>query len=191
MRAAQYELVRLMQMRMDYVRIIASLKFLLKKPIYVPSVEREQYTQIVKMAWQLNLDESLVKSFTRVLCKISREIQRKLHASWYSNPSACVQFLLNQANHISILQLSQIKNELYALDGQVILIFEQFLQLFRFSIRLIDMQIIRLFSVLTPDFSLSSMKEELRDWYQLSSNALLQKLFILVAKFAKKEYINA
>ncbi len=48
MRTAHDELISLMCMRMNDVRIIASLKFLLNKPIYVPSVEQEQCHHLMK-----------------------------------------------------------------------------------------------------------------------------------------------
>ncbi|MDR3441839.1 MAG: chorismate mutase [Legionella sp.] len=187
MRAVHYELIRLMQMRMDYVRIIASLKFILKKPVYAPAVEKEQRHHLMVVASQLSLDASFIRSFMRVLCKISREIQRKLHAIWSLEQGTCVQFLLSQANHIPMLQLSVLRSKLYAFDGYVMLFCEQLIHSLRCFIRLIDIQIIDLFSSLTDKFSLSFVKEQFGSWYQFSNEILLYKLFLLINGFVKKE----
>lgn len=187
MRAVQYELIRLMQMRMDYVHIIASLKFLLKKPVYAPSVEKERCHHLMEVASQLGLDSSSVRSFMRVLCKISREIQRKMHAIWSLDQEACVQFLLSQVNHIPMLQLSILRNKLNVLDDHALFFCDQLIYLLRFFIQFIDIQIIDLFSSLTDNFSLSFVKEEFGSWSQIPNEILLYKLFLLMNGLVKKE----
>ncbi|HAT7072516.1 TPA: hypothetical protein JAN90_06970 [Legionella pneumophila] len=189
MRAAYDELIRLMHMRMDYVHIIASLKFILKKTIYAPSVEKEQCRHLMEMASQFDLDASFIRSFMKVLCKISREAQRKMHAIWSLDKEACMQFLLSQANHIPMLQLNVLKNKLYALNEHALFLCDQLIHLLRFSIRFIDMQIIGLFSSVTNTISLSFIKEHFVGWYQFSNKALLYKLFLLMNRFVKKENV--
>ncbi|WP_131795567.1 chorismate mutase [Fluoribacter gormanii] len=189
MQAAHYELVRLMHMRMDYVHIIASLKFILKKPIYAPAVEKDQCHHLIEMASQFDLDASLIRHFMKVLCKISRETQRKMHAIWSLDKEGCVQFLWSQVNHMPILQLKVLKNKLHTLNEHDLYLCDQLIHLLRFSIRFIDMQIIGLFSSVTNTFSLSFIKEHFVDWYQFSNNTLLYKLFLLVNKFVNREIV--
>ena len=123
----------------------------------------------------------------RVLCKISRETQRKMHAIWSLEHGTCVQFLLNQVNHIPILQLSVLRSKLYAFDEYAMFFCDQLIHSLRFSIRLIDIQIIDLFSSLTDNFSLSFVREQFVSWYQFSNEILLYKLFLLINGFVKKE----
>lgn len=189
MRTARDELIRLMHMRMDYVRIIASLKFLLNKPIYVPSVEQEQCHHLMEVASQLGLNALLVRSFMKVLCKISRETQRKMHAIWDLKDGSCMQFLLSQMNHIPMMQKSVMNNELNILGDHGLLFCEQLMSLIRFSIRLIDLQTISLCSSLTDNFSLSWIKEQVSYWHQLPNDRLLYKLFLLMNGFVKKEKV--
>lgn len=189
MQAGHYELIRLIQMRMDYVRIIASLKFILKKPIYAPAVEKAQCHHLMEMASQFDLDASFIKSFMKVLCKISREVQRKMHAIWSLDKEACAQFLLSQVNHIPMLQLTALKNKLHTLNEHAPFLFDQLIHLLRFSIRFIDMQIISLFSSVANTISLSFIKEHFVDWHQFSNNALLYKLFLLMNRCVKKETV--
>ncbi|MFT4059529.1 MAG: hypothetical protein QM652_08280 [Legionella sp.] len=175
-------------MRIDYVRIIASLKFILKKPVYAPSIEKEQCHHLMEVASKLSLDVLSVRNFMRVLCKISREIQRKMHVIWSLDQRACVQFLLNHVHHIPTLQLNVLKSKLRVLDDDALFFCEQLIHLVRFSIRFIDIQVISLFS-LTNNFSLNYIREKFDDWQQLSNNALLYKLFLLMNRFLKKEEI--
>lgn len=174
-------------MRIDTVGIIASLKFILKKPVYAPSVEKEQRHYLMGMASQLSLDASSIRDFMRVICKISREIQRKMHAIWSLDPTACLQFLLSQAHQIPMLQLSNLKNKLRVLDEHALFLCEQLIDLLRFFIRFIDIQIISLLCSLTNNFPFNFIKEEFAHWPQLPNKALLHKLFLLINKFVKKE----
>lgn len=187
MRAAHDELINLMHMRINYVRVIASLKFLLNKPIYVPSVEQEQCHHLIVVALQLGLNTLLVRSFMKVLCKISREVQRKMHAIWYLEEGSCMQFLLKQMNYIPMVQRSLMNNELYILADHGLFFCEQLISLIRFFIRFIDLQIISLCSSLTENFSLSCVKEQVSYWHHLPNDRLLYKLFLLMNKFVKKE----
>jgi chorismate mutase len=189
MRTAHDELISLMHMRMSYVRIIASLKFLLNKPIYVPSVEQEQCHHLMEMASQLGLNVLLVRSFMKVLCKISRETQRKMHAIWYLEEGSCMQFLLSQMNHIPMMQRSIMNNKLNILGEHDLFFCEQLMNLMRFFIRFIDLQIISLCSSLTDNFSLSCIKEQVSYWHQLPNDTLLYKLFLLMNGFVKKEEV--
>lgn len=122
MRTAHEELIMLMHMRIGYVRIIASLKFLLNKPIYVPSVEQEQSHHVMEMALQLGLNALLIRSFMKVLCRISREVQRNMHAIWSLEEGSCMQFLLSQMNHLPIMQRS-IMNHKLNIQGEYDLFF--------------------------------------------------------------------
>lgn len=189
MRTADDELMSLMHMRMNYVRIIASLKFLLNKPIYVPSIEHEQCHHLMEMASQLGLNALLVKSFMRVLCKISRETQRKMHAIWSLEKESCMHFLLRQMNHLPMIQRSIMNNEVTILSDQGVFFCEQLMSSMRFFIRLVDLQIISLCSSLTDNFSLIWIKKQVRYWHQLPNDRLLYKLFLLINGFVKKEKI--
>lgn len=189
MRIAHDELIRLMHMRMDYVRIIASLKFLLNKPIYVPSVEQEQCHHLMEMASQLGLNALLVRGFMKVLCKISREIQRKMHVVWYLEEGSCMQFLLSQMNHIPMMQRGIMNNKLNIFGDHDLFFCELLMGLMRFFIRLIDLQIISLCSSLTDNFSLGWIKKQVNYWHQLPNDALLYKLFLLMNGFVKKEEV--
>jgi chorismate mutase len=189
MQTVHDELISLIHMRMNYVRIIASLKFIFNKPIYVPSVEREQCHLLIEMASQLGLNAMLVRDFMRVLCKISRETQRKMHAIWYLEEGSCMQFLLRQMNHIPMVQRSIMNNKLNILSDHGLFFCEQLINLMRFFIRFIDLQIINLCSSLTDNFSLSWIKEQVSYWHQLPNDTLLYKLFLLMNGFVKKEEI--
>lgn len=189
MQIAHDELIKLMHMRINYVRIIAALKFLLNKPIYVPSVEQEQSNHLMEMALQLGLNALLIRDFMKVLCKISREVQRKMHAMWYSEEGSCMQFLLGQMNYIPMVQRTIMDNKLNILDKLDLLFCDQLMNLMRFFIRFIDLQIISLCSSLTDNFSLSCIKEQVGYWHQLPNDTLLYKLFLLLNGFVKKEEI--
>lgn len=189
MRTAHDELISLMHMRIKYVRIIASLKFLFNKPIYVPSVEQEQCHYLMEMASQLGLNALLVREFMKVICKISREVQRKMHAIWYLEEGGCMQFLLKQMNYIPMVERSIMKKELNTLGEHDHFFYEQLMSLMRFFIRLIDLQIIRLCSSLTDNVSLSCIKEQVSYWNHLPNDTLLYKLFLLMNGFVKKEKI--
>ena len=189
MRTTHDELISLMHMRMKYVHIIASLKFLLNKPIYVPSVEQEQCHHLMGMASQLGLNALLVKSFMKVLCKISREVQRKMHAIWYLEEGSCMQFLLRQMSYIPMVQRSIMNNELNILGEHDLLFCDQLMSLMRFFIRFIDLQIISVCSSLTDNFSLSCIKEQVSYWHYLPNDTLLYKLFLLMNGFVKKEEV--
>ncbi|MFA6301673.1 MAG: chorismate mutase [Legionella sp.] len=189
MRTAHDELISLMHLRMNYVRIIAALKFLLNKPIYVPSVEQEQCHHLMEMVAQLGLNVLLVRRFMKVLCKISRETQRKMHAIWYLEEGSCMQFLLSQMNHIPVMQRNIMNNKLNILGEHDLFFCEQLMNLMRFFIRFIDLQIISLCSSLTDNFSLSCIKEQVSYWHQLPNDTLLYKLFLLMNGFVKKEEV--
>lgn len=189
MQAVHYELIRLMHMRMNYVHIIASLKFILKKPIYSPSVEKEQLNCLIEVASELSLDPLFIRKFMRVLCKISRETQRNMHELWSLERGNCVQFLLSQLSHIPMLQLSFFSSKLNELDEYAKLFFDQFIHSLRHFIRIVDMQIVNLLSFLTDNFSLSFVKDHFSSWYQFSNEILLYKLFLLIKSCVKKEDI--
>ncbi len=139
-------------------------------------------------ASQLGLNVLLVRRFIKVLCKISREIQRNMHAIWYLEEGSCKQFLLSQMNHLPMMQRSMMNTKLNIL-GEHELFCEQLMNLMRFFIRFIDLQIISLCSSLTDNFSLSCIKEQMSYWYQLPNDALLYKLFSLINGFVKKEEV--
>lgn len=189
MRTAHNELIKLMRMRMDYVCIIASLKFLLNKPIYVPSVEQEQCHYVMEMTLQLGLNALLVRSFMKVLCKISREIQRNMHAIWSVEEGGCMPFLLSKMDQIPMMQRSIMNNQLNIQGAHCLFFCDQLMGLMRFFIRFIDLQIISLCSSLTDNFSLSCIKEQVSYWHHLPNDALLYKLFLLMNAFVKKEEV--
>lgn len=125
----------------------------------------------------------------KVLCKISREVQRNMHEIWYLEEGSCMQFLLSQMNHIPMMQKSIMNNELNILGDHGMFFCEQLMSLMRFFIRFIDLQIIILCSSLTDIFSLSCIKEQVSYWHQLPNDTLLYKLFLLMNGFVKKEEV--
>lgn len=176
-------------MRANYVSIVASLKFILKLPVYVPLVEKEQCHYLMDMASQFGLEAPLVRRFMRVLCKISRKTQRKMHVIWSLEREACVRFLVSQLEQTPMLQWRFFKSSLQELDNYALFFCQQLIHLLRFYIRFVDLQILSLFSSLREDFSLNFVRNQFQYLNQYAGEILLYKLFLLMNGFVKKEKI--
>lgn len=147
------KLIHLIHARIQYVRIVAWFKFIQNQPIYVPAVEKEQSSAVMKVADQLLLDSSIVEQLMRVVRKLSRQIQRDLHAIWvetvpFCDPRLCEE-VLQRLHHLRLL------------------------------IRDIDIQILQLLSRVTEQFS--PHLQSYVDGYRTAYNApLLYKLYVLI-----------